>query len=182
MSSPRRGCRWMTRIRCCTILVGNDGPWAWFTEKAASRFRIWTVPRRRCPTPPTGSAAGGPRPIKATTILSIVKRNEPSATAASRRSSLRTLAVTESMGAISDRTLEHLAPSDRMITMTRRRLIEAARALRDHGTVPPLVDDPHVSSVARSGDLIAPAGLSWLEAYEQTLGRALHPEFSQAAE
>ena len=91
-------------------------------------------------------------------------------------------AVTESMGAISDRTLEHLAPSDRMITMTRRRLMDAARALRDHGTIPPLVDNPHISTVARSGDLIAPANLSWLDAYEQTLGRALHPEFSQAAE
>jgi phthalate 4,5-dioxygenase oxygenase subunit len=66
--------------------------------------------------------------------------------------------VTESMGAISDRTLEHLAPSDRMITMTRRRLLEAARALRDNGTVPPLVDHPEISSVARSGDLIAPVG------------------------
>jgi phthalate 4,5-dioxygenase oxygenase subunit len=91
-------------------------------------------------------------------------------------------AVTESMGAISDRTLEHLAPSDRMIAVTRRRLLDAARALRDRGTVPPLVDDPQVSSVARSGDLIAPAVLSWLDAYEQTLAHAVHPEFSQAAE
>jgi hypothetical protein len=91
-------------------------------------------------------------------------------------------AVTESMGAISDRTLEHLAPSDRMITMTRRRLLDAVRALCDHGTVPPLVDDPHISSSARSGELIAPAGQPWLDAYEQTLGQALHPEFSEAAE
>jgi len=91
-------------------------------------------------------------------------------------------AVTESMGAISDRTLEHLAPSDRMITMTRRRLIEAARALRDHGTVPPLVDNPEISTNARSGDLFAPSGQPWLDAYEQTIGQAVHPEFSQAAE
>jgi len=91
-------------------------------------------------------------------------------------------AVTESMGAISDRTLEHLAPSDRMITLTRRRLIDAARALRDHGTVPPLVDNPEISSVARSGDLFAPSHLSWLEAYERTLGQASHPGFSEAAE
>jgi hypothetical protein len=91
-------------------------------------------------------------------------------------------AVTESMGAISDRTLEHLAPSDRMITMTRRRLIDAARALRDHGAVPPIVDDPEICIRARSGDLIAPADLPWLEAYEQTLRKALHPEFAKAAE
>jgi len=91
-------------------------------------------------------------------------------------------AVTESMGAISDRSLEHLAPSDRMIAVTRRRLLDAARALRDHGSVPPLVDNPQVSSVARSGDLIVAADLSWLDAYEQALGQALHPEFSEAAE
>src|SRR6266436_5359370 len=40
-------------------------------------------------------------------------------------------AVTESMGEISDRTLENLAPSDRMIVLTRRRLVAAALALRD---------------------------------------------------
>jgi phthalate 4,5-dioxygenase oxygenase subunit len=91
-------------------------------------------------------------------------------------------AVTESMGAISDRTLEHLASSDRMIAVTRRRLLDAVRGLRDHGTVPPLVDNPQISSVVRSGDLIAPAGQAWLDAYEQTLGHALHPKFAEAAE
>jgi hypothetical protein len=34
------------------------------------------------------------------------------------------------MAGISDRTLEHLAPSDRMIGATRRRLIDAVRAWR----------------------------------------------------
>src|SRR5258708_30764670 len=67
-------------------------------------------------------------------------------------------AVTESMGEISDRTLENLAPSDHMIVMTRRRLLAAARALRDKGTVPPLVDDPELSVGARAGDVIAPEG------------------------
>jgi phenylpropionate dioxygenase-like ring-hydroxylating dioxygenase large terminal subunit len=91
-------------------------------------------------------------------------------------------AVTESMGAITDRTLEHLAPSDRMITTTRRRLLDAVRALRDNDTAPPLVDDPQISSNVRSGELVAPAGQSWLDAYEQTLGRALHPVLAEAAE
>ena len=36
--------------------------------------------------------------------------------------------------AVTDRTLEHLVPSDRMIVMTRRRLYEAAWALREQGT------------------------------------------------
>ncbi len=41
---------------------------------------------------------------------------------------LQDQAVQESMGAITDHTFEHLAPSDQMITQTRRRLIRAARA------------------------------------------------------
>jgi phthalate 4,5-dioxygenase oxygenase subunit len=90
--------------------------------------------------------------------------------------------VTESMGTISDRTLEHLAPSDRMITLTRRRLLDAARALRDNGTAPPLVDNPQAGTIARSGDLIAPAEQRWLDAYEQTLAEALHPGFAEAAD
>ena len=40
-------------------------------------------------------------------------------------------AITESMGDIVDHSFEHLAPSDQMITRTRRRLLMAARALRD---------------------------------------------------
>ena len=48
------------------------------------------------------------------------------------------------MGHIVDRTNEHLGTSDAMIIRTRRRLINAAIALRDHGTVPPGVDDPQV--------------------------------------
>jgi phthalate 4,5-dioxygenase oxygenase subunit len=91
-------------------------------------------------------------------------------------------AVTESMGEISDRTLEHLAPSDRMIVITRRRLLDAARALRDNGTVPPLVDNPETSGNARSGELIAPEDQPWLDAYEQTLEQALHPTLLLAAE
>ena len=92
-------------------------------------------------------------------------------------------AVTESMGDISDRTLENLAPSDRMIVITRRRLIDAVRALQDEGTVPPGVDNPEVASSARSGDLIAPEGQPWLEAYdEQTMRQALHPVMALAAE
>jgi phthalate 4,5-dioxygenase len=91
-------------------------------------------------------------------------------------------AVTESMGDISDRTLENLAPSDRMIVITRRRLLDAVRALQDKGTVPPGVDDPEIASRARSGDLIAPEGQPWLEAYEETMAQALHPVMAVAAE
>jgi phthalate 4,5-dioxygenase len=91
-------------------------------------------------------------------------------------------AVTESMGEISDRTLEHLAPSDRMIIATRRRLLDAARAWHDAGTVPPLVDDPEICRGVRSGELVAPAAQPWPEAYEETLGQARHPLLPLAAE
>jgi hypothetical protein len=91
-------------------------------------------------------------------------------------------AVTESMCEIYDRTLENLAPSDRMIVITRRRLMDAVRELQDTGTVPPGVDDPDVAGSARSGDLVAPADQSWLEAYEEALEQALHPVMALAAE
>jgi hypothetical protein len=91
-------------------------------------------------------------------------------------------AVTEGMGEISDRTMENLAPSDLMIVVTRRRLLDAARALRDEGIEPPGVDNPEIASTARSGDLIAPEDRPWLEAYEETLNEALHPFLPMAAE
>jgi phthalate 4,5-dioxygenase oxygenase subunit len=86
------------------------------------------------------------------------------------------------MGEITDRTLENLAPSDLMIAITRRRLLEAAQALRDTGTKPPVLDNPAVAARVRSGDLVAPEGQPWLDAYEEMLGEALHPGMARAAE
>jgi hypothetical protein len=62
---------------------------------------------------------------------------------------LQDQAVTESMGTIMDHTLEHLAPSDLMIARTRRRLLSAARALRDNGVLPPGAGDTNVFRDAR---------------------------------
>jgi phthalate 4,5-dioxygenase oxygenase subunit len=72
-------------------------------------------------------------------------------------------AVTESMGPIYDRTQEHLGTSDAMVIRTRRRVINAARALRDNATTPPGVDDPAVYRY-RSGGVILPRDTDWLEA------------------
>src|SRR3984885_10262328 len=74
-------------------------------------------------------------------------------------------AITESMGPIVDHGFEHLAPSDQMITRTRRRLLMAARALRDKGTVPPGVDTPEVYAHARSGECVM-RGDDWQAVYE----------------
>jgi len=55
------------------------------------------------------------------------------------------------MGPTTDHAFEHLGPSDQMITRTRRRLLMAARALRDEGKLPPGVEDAGVYRGARSG-------------------------------
>src|SRR4029453_10599517 len=73
---------------------------------------------------------------------------------------LQDQAVTESMGAIYDRTQERLGTSDLMVIRTRKRLIDAAKALRDSGKIPPGVDDPAVYR-ARSGGVLLPRGADW---------------------
>ncbi|HEX2939710.1 MAG TPA: Rieske 2Fe-2S domain-containing protein, partial [Rhodopila sp.] len=91
-------------------------------------------------------------------------------------------AITESMGAIVDHTFEHLAPSDQMITRTRRRLLMAARALRDQGVVPPGVDTPAIYARARSGECVM-QGDDWRAVYEDRLRHVVRPlESRRAAE
>jgi len=51
-------------------------------------------------------------------------------------------AITWSQGAIVDRSKEALGSTDAMIIRVRRRLLTAAKELREHGTVPPGVDEP----------------------------------------
>lgn len=76
---------------------------------------------------------------------------------------LQDQAVTESMGPIMDRAAEHLGTGDAMVIRTRRRLIAAAKDLRDHGTTPPVVDDPRAYRL-RSGGIVLPRSADWLEA------------------
>ena len=82
-------------------------------------------------------------------------------------------AVTESMGPIVDHTKEHLAPSDVMISRTRRRLLTVARAFAKNGTVPPGVDDAEVFWKARAGSFYADDKIDWLDAYQQQLKTAI---------
>jgi phthalate 4,5-dioxygenase oxygenase subunit len=88
---------------------------------------------------------------------------------------LQDQAVTESMGAILDHTLEHLAPSDLMITRTRRRLLLAARALRDKGVPPPGVDNFEVFRDARGGYFVSGDANGWQDAYAEQLAAASRP-------
>jgi phthalate 4,5-dioxygenase oxygenase subunit len=74
-------------------------------------------------------------------------------------------AVIWSMGPILDRTKEHLGTADATVIKVRRKLIAAARALEEHGTVPPGVEDRdlyHVRSVAT----VLPKELNWEQALD----------------
>jgi len=88
---------------------------------------------------------------------------------------LQDQAITESMGPIVDHEWEHLAPSDIMITRTRRRLLAAARALGEEGVLPPGVTDAEVYRGARSGYLVSAATDAWQRLYADELAAAAHP-------
>jgi phenylpropionate dioxygenase-like ring-hydroxylating dioxygenase large terminal subunit len=87
---------------------------------------------------------------------------------------LQDQALTESMGPIVDHTLEHLAVSDLMIARTRRRIIQAARAVAE-GITPPGVDNPETYHGARGGDFLASTSIGWLEAYSNEMRESLNP-------
>jgi phenylpropionate dioxygenase-like ring-hydroxylating dioxygenase large terminal subunit len=76
---------------------------------------------------------------------------------------LQDQAITESMGPVYARQNEHLGTSDSMIIRTRRRLIKAAKAHRDEGVIPSVVDHPELYRV-RSGGTVIPRNADWLQA------------------
>ena len=80
---------------------------------------------------------------------------------------LQDRAMTETMGPIYDRTQEHLGTTDAMVIYVRRRLIEAARGLRDQGVVPANVDDGTMCRV-RPASVLLPEGDSWISATEKS--------------
>jgi phthalate 4,5-dioxygenase oxygenase subunit len=88
---------------------------------------------------------------------------------------LQDQAVTESMGPISDHSLENLGPGDLMVARTRRRLLVEARKFRETGTVPPSADEPECYLGARGGHFVASASVDWLAAYRDQLGSADGP-------
>jgi len=79
---------------------------------------------------------------------------------------LQDRAMTETMGPIYDRTQEHLGTTDAMVIFARRRLIDAARALRDGGALPANVDDASLYRV-RPASVLIPEGESWVAATEK---------------
>ncbi len=73
----------------------------------------------------------------------------------------------ESMGPIIDRSRENLVTTDKGIVMARRRLMRAAKALLDSGTVPPGVDPAHTR--VRSASVVLPPDKPFTEAAAEAL-------------
>ena len=86
---------------------------------------------------------------------------------------LQDRAVVESMGDIEDRTFEHLAPSDIMITRTRRVLIRAAQAYAKDGTLPESQSDPTVYRDVRAGQYLYINHIDWRDGYRDNVEVAL---------
>ena len=69
----------------------------------------------------------------------------------------------ETMGPIYDRTKEHLVSTDSGIIHTRYRLLNASKAFRDTGELPPSADDPTLFAV-RSAATVLQKEEDWVEA------------------
>jgi phthalate 4,5-dioxygenase len=91
-------------------------------------------------------------------------------------------AVTESMGTITDHAFENLAASDRMVAMTRRRILEAAKALAENGQPPPGAASPEAYGRVRGGYFVAPETKVWPDVYHQQLAAVRDAGATQAAE
>jgi hypothetical protein len=76
---------------------------------------------------------------------------------------------------VAGREIAVLAPSDQMITRTRRRLLMAARALRDAGVSPPGVEDARAFCGARGGYFVSDDNNPWQEIYRRQLAAAVYP-------
>jgi phthalate 4,5-dioxygenase oxygenase subunit len=74
--------------------------------------------------------------------------------------------ITESQGAIQDRSIEHLAGSDAMIIKVRKLLMDEVVAYRDSGTLPPGVDQPELYR-QRSGGITLPKDVDVWEATKE---------------
>jgi hypothetical protein len=94
---------------------------------------------------------------------------------------LQDQAVTESMGPVTDHCFEHLAPSDQMITRTRRRLLKAAQALHENITLPPGADHADVFRNARSGYFSTDDRRPWQEIYADQLAKSVRPPHCRCA-
>jgi phthalate 4,5-dioxygenase len=75
--------------------------------------------------------------------------------------------IQESMGRVVDRSRENLVGTDKGIVMARRRLLRAAKALTEQGTVPPGADPTHQR--VRSASVVLPPDKPFAEAVGDAL-------------
>jgi phthalate 4,5-dioxygenase oxygenase subunit len=76
---------------------------------------------------------------------------------------LEDVAISESQGPICDRTKENLTQADEPILMVRRKLLEAAKALRQNGTPAPCAADGKIYAGIRGVSLSLPKNVQWLD-------------------
>jgi phenylpropionate dioxygenase-like ring-hydroxylating dioxygenase large terminal subunit len=89
-----------------------------------------------------------------------------------RGQAVQDAAIAQSMGAVMDRTREHLCAGDATIVQVRKRLLNAARELAEQGLTPPGVDLPSGYRM-KQGILRARDGRNWLEELEHAAARRL---------
>jgi phthalate 4,5-dioxygenase oxygenase subunit len=75
----------------------------------------------------------------------------------------------ESMGPVCDRTKENLVSTDNGIIMARHRMLRAAKAYQDKGTLPPGVDPEHHK--IRSVSIVLPADQAFKDGAKEALTR-----------
>jgi len=92
-------------------------------------------------------------------------------------------AVGGMLGPLSDRTMEHLVPSDAMIVRARRKLLQLVEGFAaDKSVRLPGVDDPGAYRGHRAGNFIAPTGQPFREAYAEHMRRHANAAPRWAAE
>jgi phthalate 4,5-dioxygenase len=83
---------------------------------------------------------------------------------------LQDVCVTENEGPgpILDRTKEHLCAGDLSTIKARLMLLDAAKALREHGTVPPGAKDPSIYRV-RGTSVVVPDDVNWIDGVREAI-------------
>jgi hypothetical protein len=86
---------------------------------------------------------------------------------------LEDVAITESQGAIADRRRENLTQADGPIIAVRKKLLEAAKALRNHGIPAPCAHQGSLYRGIRGRSVILPRDIEWSKHVEEEI--AVHP-------
>jgi phenylpropionate dioxygenase-like ring-hydroxylating dioxygenase large terminal subunit len=82
---------------------------------------------------------------------------------------LEDVAVSESQGPIYDRSLENLTQADEPIVIVRRRLLEAAKNLRENRSPAPCARNPKVYGGVRGLSLQLPRSVNWADGFREHL-------------